>query len=196
MLAIAKAKQHPLRDAAVGELAAQQGQGRDADATADENCAGSAGCKLRDRRERPPQGPGEVQRVAGAKLAQAICARSHLLEQKVESHSIGFGRRVGDRECARQVGPAPGTAPGVGGEHVELPRARQRALGVERGDDPVAARRRVRNDPASAAPEGRLHPLAHRSASTCCPRDAATAADAGGAEIPCNSCSETGSAGP
>ena len=98
---------------------------------------------------------GDVQAVARLELAQALGARPDVLE-----HELAGGRRARaqDREGPRQERALVGApAPPLGrGEHVELPGARRRAVGVLGGEHDVGAERAALGDAAACA--GRTAP--------------------------------------
>ena len=106
-----------------------------------------------------PRGPVSSSPSPCCEPGEGRGSRADRLEQEGEAHpALGRLGRLGHGERPRQEGAFPSPAPAaLGGEHVELPGRRHRALAVEDGDDPVAAGGGVGGDLRAALAERREH---------------------------------------
>src|SRR5204863_3138730 len=83
------------------------------------------------------------------------------LDEEVEPDPAALAGGVRDGEGAGQIGPAAVASPaGLRRQHVELPGGGHRAGGIDRGEDPVAARLQVAGHLAEPPAEGRGDTLA------------------------------------
>src|SRR5262245_36823662 len=97
----------------------------------------------------------EPDTLAWLQLAEAIRARADALDQEVEANPVRGRASFGDREGARQEGALAGLLPVLlGGQHVELTRQGLGTLGVDQGEEAVAAGRLVRGNDAQTSAKG------------------------------------------
>ena len=137
---VAEAQERAPGDPLLGEVAAEDRDRRHSDPAADHDRAGGARVDLVRLGEGAAQRPRDGQ--FGPRLERRQDRRSGAdgLDQELQADAVSGALGGGDREGARQERAASLGAPAVGAQHVELPRRRVRAVGVERGEDDVATR--------------------------------------------------------
>ena len=142
-------------------MAAEDRDRRDADPAADHDRARRAGVDLGRLGEWAAQRARDGELGARLKRCQDRGTGADGLDQELQADAFGGALGGGDRECARQEWAAASRTPAVGAQHVELPGRRLRAVGVERGEDDVAARLAAGNDTGGASPERSEDARAH-----------------------------------
>ena len=123
------------------QLAPQDRQRSQADPAADEDRPGGLGVELARVRERTAKRPRHPQSLPLPKRGEPLGARADVLDQEVEPDAAVRDSASATEKARGRYGRPERRSPALGGgEHVELPGSRLGAGGVERGEDPVAAR--------------------------------------------------------
>jgi len=135
------------------QLVAQDHERRGPDAAADEHRPAA----VAGRRERPAERAEQPQAVALAQLRQAPRPGADVLEHELQAPAAR-GPRDGERPRQERALVVAAGPPLRGGQHVELPRLRRRAVLVEHLEDEVRAHRPAARHVGEPAAERREHP--------------------------------------